>query len=699
MGQRFTLDRQSFEQFLAAASFLQQVQRQAARNGVRDFQFAKPLLELVETQHAIESGSLSLETAISRIVGLSMKVVGASGAAAWLFTQNEFVFCAGAGSTARDDDRLRLEVLGKLAGSCQLQSDPPLALSSTVSRDGDEGCYPGSMKSILVAPIYQGRDIAGALAACSPEMEAFQDRDGTNLRLLAGLIAHALGKTAAAGLKQTMALERVAMLKVIHRIMPTLQQLVEERVQSRSIAHHNSIAAHGPVVSSISDEGDDEVSEDEFRDESGSPAAVLNACQKTFDQLPIEPIEESSSESKTPANDISVPFVGVRAALGGDVVEESHVWASILGVLAWPGKRIASGVANFYRGLAWELEGLREALSRAGARTRHAISYRPSLPRVSFPRPKLPNLPRVRFQERVLQVRAAVSDSGTQVVTRLRSLVSSLPELPVRPSLSIPRPKLRHRLLAVRIAAVTGVNLALVRLRAALRQIPDLPSLTITLPPLRTRQVFGRYLARIRSSSLRVAEQARAELAFVLRHRPHSRSLRRAAPAGAILLVMVAFLISEAGLYHPSQTAVASGRAVNAASLVVPAAQPSLKIPVVAHPAAALTHRQITDPTVMGEVQELSRYEIAGIQRLAYSGDDYYEFELGMLYETGHGLTQNCTKAAEWVAKAAEQGNPAAEYNLGLRYREGDGVGLNQAEAERWLQKAAAHKYSHPKLA
>ena len=65
MGQRFSLDRPSFEQFLAAASFLQQIQKQAARNGVRDLQFAQPLLELVETQHAIETGNLGLETAVA----------------------------------------------------------------------------------------------------------------------------------------------------------------------------------------------------------------------------------------------------------------------------------------------------------------------------------------------------------------------------------------------------------------------------------------------------------------------------------------------------------------------------------------------------------------------------------------------------------------------------------------------------------
>jgi hypothetical protein len=65
---------------------------------------------------------------------------------------------------------------------------------------------------------------------------------------------------------------------------------------------------------------------------------------------------------------------------------------------------------------------------------------------------------------------------------------------------------------------------------------------------------------------------------------------------------------------------------------------------------------------------------------------------MGMLYEVGLGVTQNCSKAAEWVAKAAQTGNAAAEYNLALRYRDGDGVAANADEAERWFRKAALHK-------
>jgi Sel1 repeat len=691
MGQRFSLDSPSFEQFLAAASFLQQIQKQAARNGVRDFQFAQPLLELVETQHAIEAGSLGLDTAIARIVGLSMKVVGATGAAAWLFTQNEFVFCAGAGTAARDDDRLRLHVLAKLAGSCQLHGDPPLAFSSSSSRYDDEGYYPGSMKSMLVAPIYQGRDIAGALAACSPELEVFDERDATNLRLLAGLIAHALTKTAAAGLKQSMALERVAMLKVIHRIMPALQQLVDEQTRSRDIAHNMPEENSADIL-------EEEVFEDSAAYQSCGPSAVLNSCQKTFDELPLEPITTSSTSAESSENDISLPFVGVRAALGNDLVEESHLWATFVNALAWPGRRLRAGLVSFFQGLAWELEGLRDAAGHAGGRVKQTLSYRPNIPRPRLPHLTLPKLPQLNLKQHVLRVSSSLVASSSRAGARLSRLRSSVPKLPARPVLNFSTVKIRHRLLATRIAVHTSIELIQIRGRAVLRRVPEFPDFTIPVPAF-PKQVLGQGVSRLRAGLFHVVAQGRAELNFVVRHRPRSRSLRRAAPASAILLVMLAFLISEAGLYHPSQTAVASGRNVSRAALVPEPRPLSLTSPAKQRPESGPTHRQVTDPAVMADIQELSRYELAGIRRLASSGDDYAEFELGMLYETGDGFSQSCTKAAEWVARAAEQGNPAAEYNLGLRYRDGDGVAANPAEAEKWLQKASLHKYSHSKVA
>jgi TPR repeat protein len=108
---------------------------------------------------------------------------------------------------------------------------------------------------------------------------------------------------------------------------------------------------------------------------------------------------------------------------------------------------------------------------------------------------------------------------------------------------------------------------------------------------------------------------------------------------------------------------------------------------------------QVTDPAMSSALRNLSRYEIAGVQRQAEYGDDDAAFLLGMAYETGYLVPQNCEKAAQWVTQSANEGNTFAQYNLGLRYRLGDGVPINQDTGTSWLRKAAAQKYSPAELA
>ena len=116
-------------------------------------------------------------------------------------------------------------------------------------------------------------------------------------------------------------------------------------------------------------------------------------------------------------------------------------------------------------------------------------------------------------------------------------------------------------------------------------------------------------------------------------------------------------------------------------------------------PSLAISHAQITDLATSSIVEQLSRYEINGLRRQAKYGDDAAAFTLGMAYEVGRYVRQNCVEAARWVTTAAEAGNAAAQYNLGLRYRDGDGVSADLNESEKWLREAAAHRNPEAKLA
>jgi TPR repeat protein len=57
-------------------------------------------------------------------------------------------------------------------------------------------------------------------------------------------------------------------------------------------------------------------------------------------------------------------------------------------------------------------------------------------------------------------------------------------------------------------------------------------------------------------------------------------------------------------------------------------------------------------------------------------------------------VSQDDARAAEYYLKAAIQGHAAAQFNLGLMYGRGRGVSRNRASAEQWLRQAA--EQGHP---
>lgn len=73
----------------------------------------------------------------------------------------------------------------------------------------------------------------------------------------------------------------------------------------------------------------------------------------------------------------------------------------------------------------------------------------------------------------------------------------------------------------------------------------------------------------------------------------------------------------------------------------------------------------------------------------AQQGDAKAQVFVAYLYETGQGVKQNYTKAADWYGKAAQQGNPEAQTQLGNMYRMGKGVPQNYVLAYMWLDLAS----------
>jgi uncharacterized protein len=77
------------------------------------------------------------------------------------------------------------------------------------------------------------------------------------------------------------------------------------------------------------------------------------------------------------------------------------------------------------------------------------------------------------------------------------------------------------------------------------------------------------------------------------------------------------------------------------------------------------------------------------ISALAEQGDADAQFNLGLLYNKGKGVTQNYVEAVKWYGLAADQGHPGAQLNLGVMYKNGQGVAQNYAEAVKWYRLAA----------
>jgi TPR repeat protein len=69
------------------------------------------------------------------------------------------------------------------------------------------------------------------------------------------------------------------------------------------------------------------------------------------------------------------------------------------------------------------------------------------------------------------------------------------------------------------------------------------------------------------------------------------------------------------------------------------------------------------------------------LRPLAEQGNAVAQYNLGVMYAQGQGVSQDYAAAASWYLKAAEQGNAVAQYNIGVMYEDGQGVPQDYAVA------------------
>ena len=82
--------------------------------------------------------------------------------------------------------------------------------------------------------------------------------------------------------------------------------------------------------------------------------------------------------------------------------------------------------------------------------------------------------------------------------------------------------------------------------------------------------------------------------------------------------------------------------------------------------------------------------EVKWYTKAAEQGDvDAQQWNLGVMYDTGEGVPHDYKEAAKWYTKAAEQGDVDAQNHLGNMYDIGEGVVQDYKEAFKWYTKAA----------
>ena len=74
---------------------------------------------------------------------------------------------------------------------------------------------------------------------------------------------------------------------------------------------------------------------------------------------------------------------------------------------------------------------------------------------------------------------------------------------------------------------------------------------------------------------------------------------------------------------------------------------------------------------------------------LAESGHVDAQFNLGLMYDHGTGVSRDLSTAAGWYRRAAEAGDRTAQSFLGEMYAKGQGVEQSFEHAARWYEMAA----------
>jgi TPR repeat protein len=74
---------------------------------------------------------------------------------------------------------------------------------------------------------------------------------------------------------------------------------------------------------------------------------------------------------------------------------------------------------------------------------------------------------------------------------------------------------------------------------------------------------------------------------------------------------------------------------------------------------------------------------------VAEAGRAEAQYKVGVIYENGQGVEDNCMAAARWYKLSTDQGYAKAQFNLALFCKSGTGVTQNLQTAKHWMEQTA----------
>jgi RNA polymerase primary sigma factor len=103
---------------------------------------------------------------------------------------------------------------------------------------------------------------------------------------------------------------------------------------------------------------------------------------------------------------------------------------------------------------------------------------------------------------------------------------------------------------------------------------------------------------------------------------------------------------------------------------------------------SALVH-SLSSIESFGKTAVLLTHSLMDLRAAASAGNSNAQFVLGLKYEKGDEVEDNCVEAARWYQKSAQQGHPYARFNLGICYESGLGVNIDWNKALELFRLAA----------